>query len=278
MKRLPSGLILLDTLDLICISFSIGSSLSYLIRKYKDRGKIDPIILELREKSPVLPICIDGTPLKIPSFRGGSEIKGFSLLIKNKKLLNLIFAVIQLNKKRKLFRLLQIHFALMNALLTSSVGIRFGAGGYSDYTQIMLIILPSTISGFLVSNLSSNYLVAMILPLLIVFNRGIEDIEDPSQKCLDLCKFAEQFHNKELLIEMKKLDLFVKEDQPALSFPIICIEEKLSLLQRYKLKELIVNEKNRNRVKHFAEFIKKFPDCDPYIDAIYEEVVEKTFE
>jgi hypothetical protein len=41
MKRLHTGLIVLDTIDIICISFSAGSVIAYLVkiyRKYKNKG------------------------------------------------------------------------------------------------------------------------------------------------------------------------------------------------------------------------------------------------
>ena len=45
MKRLHTGLILLDTVDIICISVSVGSGIAVLIRtyiKYKGRRVEDP--------------------------------------------------------------------------------------------------------------------------------------------------------------------------------------------------------------------------------------------
>lgn len=37
--------------------------------------------------------------------------------------------------------------------------------------------------------------------------------------------------------------------------PLLCVEEKLSLLERYKLKEVIKSTKVQKRVQHFSEFI-----------------------
>ena len=51
MKRLHTGLIIFDTIDIICISFSAGSGVALLIRKYrkyKGRRGEDPIVLELK--------------------------------------------------------------------------------------------------------------------------------------------------------------------------------------------------------------------------------------
>jgi hypothetical protein len=54
MKRFYTGLIILDTIDIICISFSTGSGIALLIRKYrkyKGRRAEDPIVVELKKKS-----------------------------------------------------------------------------------------------------------------------------------------------------------------------------------------------------------------------------------
>jgi hypothetical protein len=59
---------------------------------------------------------------------------------------------------------------------------------------------------------------------------------------------------------------------------LLCVEEKLSLLERYKLREVIKSAKARKRVQHFSEFIKKFPECDADPEAVYEEIVEKIAE
>jgi len=58
---------------------------------------------------------------------------------------------------------------------------------------------------------------------------------------------------------------------------LLCVEEKLSLLQRYKLRQLIKSEKARKRVQDFSEFIKKFPECDADPEAVYEQIVEKIY-
>jgi hypothetical protein len=56
MKRLHKGVILLDSVDIICLSFSIGSGLAYLIKKYKKKQNknIDPIVTELKKESLVI--------------------------------------------------------------------------------------------------------------------------------------------------------------------------------------------------------------------------------
>lgn len=87
MKRLHTGMIVLDTIEILCISFSAGSA--YLIkkyRKYKGRGSEDRIVTELKEKSPVIMFSEDRKPLKLPSVRGRDELTEVSLSIKKKKL------------------------------------------------------------------------------------------------------------------------------------------------------------------------------------------------
>ena len=283
MKRLHTGVILFDTIDIICISFSVGSGLAYLIRKHKERRNVDPIVTELKEKSPVIAVSIDGKPLKLPLVRGGDRLKGVSLAIKSKRLAALVRAIVNAKRRQKQFKLLQIIFAILNASLTSSVGLRFAVGGSLDYTQFILIAFPSTVAGFLMGQVIANPLASVLLPLAIFYGRGIEDIPDPYEKCKHLCKVAEEFHNKQLVIEMKKLNSLVEDTSTALQLPLdkvplVCVEEKLSLLQRFKLRKLIESERAQKRVQHFSEFIKKFPECDADPEAVYEQVVEKITE
>jgi hypothetical protein len=54
----------------------------------------------------------------------------------------------------------------------------------------------------------------------------------------------------------------------------MCVEEKLSLLERFKLKQLIKSENAKKRVKYFSEFIKNFSECNVDPEAIYEKIVE----
>lgn len=283
MKRLPTGLIVLDTLDIICISFSAGSGIAYGIRKYRKYKKYkrprgeDPIVTELKKKSPVTMSSEAGKPLKFPLVRGGDRLKGLSLLIRNKKLAILVRAIVNAKRKEKQLRLLRVFFMVFNGLLTSSFGLRFAVGGSLDYTQFILIAFPSTVGGFLMGLTTVNPLASVFLPLAILYGHGIEDTPDPYEKCQAICKVAEEFQNKQLAIEM------VEDTSTALQLPLdkkhlLCVEEKLSLLQRYKLRELTESAKARKRVQHFNEFIKKFADCDVDPEAIYEQIVEKVAE
>jgi len=284
MKKLHSGVIILDSIDIICISFSVGSGLAYLVRRHKEKRDVDPIVSELKQKSRVIAISTDGKPLKLPLVRGGAETpKVLSLAIKNKRLAALIRAIATAKKSQKFLRLLQIYFAVLNASLTSSLGLRFAVGGSLHWTQIILISAPASVGGFLVGQAIANPLSSVFLPLVILYGRGIENIPDPYEKCKIFCKVAEEFHNNQLAIEMVKLNSMVEDTSTALQLPLdkvslVCVEEKLSLLQRFKLRQLIKSERVQKRVQHFSEFIKQFPECDVDPKDVYEQVVGKITE
>jgi len=286
MQRLHTGLIVFDTIDIICISFSAGSGIAYLIKKYR-RSKVrkgeDPIVTELKQRSSITTFSETGKPLKLPLVRGGEILKGFSLVIKNKTLAILVRAIAHAKRKQKQLRLLRFFFFTFNTLLTANVGLRFAVGGSLSYTQFILIAFPSTVGGLLMGLVTANPLASVLLPLAILYGRDIEDIPDPYQKCKYLCKVAEEFHNKQLAIEMKQLNSLVEDTSTALQLPLdkaplLCVEEKLSLVQRYKLKQLIKDPKVRKRVQYFSEFIKKFPECDADPEAVYEQIPEKIAE
>jgi hypothetical protein len=160
MKRTPSGLLILDLFDVGCLAFSFGATVCYVIEKQKTEKNIDSIIGELKRKSRifkrkslVIPIYTDGTEIKVnvvAKLRGGHEIKGLyliSLILKNKKLITLIKNFMEVTRKRKQIRLF---FAIVNAFLTSSIGIRFASGVSLSYMQFLQIIFPSSAAGFLV--------------------------------------------------------------------------------------------------------------------------------
>jgi hypothetical protein len=282
MKRLPTGIILLDTIDIICISASAGSGIAILIRtyrKYKGRSVEDPIVRELKKTSLLKMFSKSGKLVKLPLVRGGEEIKRlriYSLLIKNKRLATLVRAIVNAKIKQKQLKSLQLCFLVLNVLLTRGVGLRFAIGGSLDYVQVLLIAFPSTVGGLMMGLASANPLANVLLPLAILYGRGIEDIPNPSEKCKAFCKVAEEFHNGQLTIQMEKLSPLVENPSTVVDkVHLLCVEQKLSLVERYKLKELIKSKKARKRVQHFAEFIKKFPECDPDPKALYEAIVEK---
>jgi hypothetical protein len=290
MKRLYTGTIVFDWIDWLCLSFSLGASLSCIVRNYKNNPKgFDPIIGELKKESlllqnlePMILSSTDGDILKLPALRGG-ELKGVSFTIKSKKFAALLKKLFETKRKQKLVKLLQIFFLTINQLLNSGIGIRFAVGGSLEYTQIILLSLSGSVGGFLVGQIIENPLPTILLPLIIVFGREIEEIADPYEKCKRFCQIAEDFHNKEHLIEMQKLKSLIEETALELKLPIDkvpllsveCVENKISILQRFKLRQLIENAKVKKRVMHFNEFIKKFPECSVDLEEIYQEVVEK---
>lgn len=80
-------------------------------------------------------------------------------------------------------------------------------------------------------------------------------------------------------MKMENLNSLVEEAAAALQLPLdkvplLCVEEKLSLLQGYKLKALIKSAKAKKRVQHFSEFIKKFPECDADPETVFQEIME----
>ena len=79
-------------------------------------------------------------------------------------------------KKQKLVKLLQINFAIFNAVLTSSTGLHFAIGGSLDYTEFILIAFPATVGGFLMGQVIENPLAIALLPLTIFYSHGISSI------------------------------------------------------------------------------------------------------
>nr|WPV76398.1 hypothetical protein [Naviculales sp.] len=285
MKRILNKVIIFETFDIICICFSFGATLAYLNRKIKqkrnlDPQNLDPIVNDLKRRSPlVIPVNVDGTPMKLPLIRGGADnvpVEGLSLTIKNKKLADLIFAIRLYIRKYKKLKLLQIFFAALNASLTTNCGIRFAVGGSLNYVQIILLIFPSTVVGYMVEQIVSNPLVSIFSPLLLILGRGINDIpnEDSVEQCRILCKYAQEYHNDKFFVEMKKLNPAIKDSPIKLEVPFECIEEKLSIVERFKLRRLIKSKKTQKQVQYFKEFIKKFPQCDADSDDVYKEIID----
>ena len=282
MRRLYNGTIILDSLDLLFISFSGGSLIAYGFRKYQDFRNIrivnDPLIHELKRKSPIQMFSEKGKFLRLPLplIRGGENIEIFSLVFDNKKLaLRMASLIRRVRVNQKKLRVFQTILFILNSMLTSSIGVRIAVEGSLDFTQIILICIPSGVAGFLIELLNTNPLISIILPLAILFSRGVEDIShNNDQKCKLICKAIEEYHNKKLILEMKNGNLIVENLASLVSneLPLHCIEEPLSLVERYKLKEVIKSVNGRKRVQHFSEFIKKFPECDPNPEAMYREI------
>jgi hypothetical protein len=280
MKRLFNGLIVFDRFDIICISFSAGSSIALVIKSYKsykERRNIDPIVAELKKKSLLLTVSESGKPLKAPLIRGGDQdFEVFSLLIKNKKFAILVRSIFDAMKKRKQLKLLRLCFVTLNTILTTSVGLRFVVGGSLSYTQFLLIAFPSTLGGLILGLVSSNPLTTILLPIFLMYSRGIEDIPNSSEKCRIICEVPKELENKELMIKMKELNVLVEDTSIRFDKPHLrCVENKLSLLQRYKLTEVIKSQHAKNRVQYFNEFIRKLPECDVDPKEVLHEIVKK---
>jgi len=81
-----------------------------------------------------------------------------------------------------------------------------------------------------------------------------------------------------MAIEMEGFDSFLDAVSPALPLDtvhVVCVEEKLSLSQRYKLRKLVESEASQKRVQDFYTFIKKFPECNANPEDVYNEVIGK---
>jgi site-specific recombinase XerD len=222
---LHTGLILFDRIDIICMSFSAGFTIAYCFKKYRNYRRIkitgeDTIVDELKRKSPINMFSEKGNPLKLPLMRGGDNIRGFSLMIRNKKLAQIMMAIVNVRKNPKKLRLLQDVLFILNRLLTTSTGLHIVAGGSLSYAQIILITFPSTIGGFLMGTIYAYSLASAVLPIAILFGRGIEDIPDLYEKCRFICKAAEEYHNQQLMLEMENLDSLLVDAVAALQLPI----------------------------------------------------------
>jgi hypothetical protein len=303
MKRInQTGVIILDMFDLICLSISFGATLVCFYNIYKEhkerRNGNDSLVTDLREKSPIVTYSEKGKPLKLPSIRGGDmeNLQGyppndqlsknfkivFSTVIKSRKFFEIWQSIMYARKAKRHLKLLQFVFMIGNAVLTKSVGLRVAIGGSYSYTEIIIISFASTISGVVLALISKYPYIAATIPLGLVYGRGIEavDLPNPAEKCRIICKAAEQIHNKQMLIEMKQLTPLVKNTSAALDLPVepvyvACVEEKLSIVERFKLKEVIRSEKAKKRIQNFSQFIKKFPECDVDPNVVYPEIVKK---
>lgn len=234
----------------------------------------------------------NGKPLQLPLIRGGSTFiteekllisKFFSILIKSRRIARFLNLLNDAYTRHRQLKLLRYFFLVFNNVLTRQIGLRIGvciAEGL-DASLIIFIVLPSTLAVLVVGLTTKYALPSALLTLAILFGRGIETITDPYEKCRILYKYAEQVHNKQLRIEMKNINSIVETTATSLQFQVeevhvACVEQKLSLFERYKLREVIKSPKARRQVKHFSEFIKKFPECDADPKAVYAEIVDKT--
>ena len=134
--------------------------------------------------------------------------------------------------------------------------------------------------GFSVEFIYEHPLTNILLPLLVLYVRNIkiENLPDHYEKCSLICKTAEQYYNKQPAIEMGNFNSFIQNGTelqlPLNKEPLLCVEDKLSLLQRYKLRKLTESLKAENKIQYFNEFIQKFSESDPDPEAVYEEILK----
>ena len=247
----------------------------------------DPIVSELKKKSPITVYSENNQPLRLPlqKARGGDQTrhKVVNLIIKSKRLSRVLKALVEAKKHQKKLKLLQEALYTINTILTARAGLHILAGGSLNYIHIIFVAAPSSLAGFLMALKLPNPLISTLVPILILYGRGIEDIPDSFEKCRIICKAAEEYHNGQVKTEMKKLGSLVEETADVLKLPIdktpfICVEEKLSITQRFKLKQRIKGKALRRRVQHFNEFIKQFPECKSDTETLYQEALEQVTE
>ena len=58
-------------------------------------------------------------------------------------------------------------------LLSTGFGLRVAVGGSLDYRQIFLFVIPSTVGGFIIAQLSSLPIFGVLIPLAILSGRAI---------------------------------------------------------------------------------------------------------
>lgn len=57
-----------------------------------------------------------------------------------------------------------------------------------------------------------------MLPITILFGRGIEDIPDSYEKCRLICKADEEYNNKKIRLEMDNLNSLVENLEARLRY------------------------------------------------------------
>lgn len=289
MYKLRNGVLLLDAIDLLCISSLSGCIIAFLFNKYKDNKCADPIVKdnkwadpvvennkwtdpivkELRNTSPLIMLSRSKKILRFPLVRGGNDIQVFYLFIQSRKLARALFLLWNARENQRRLKLLQVILFMSNKFLFTNTGFIFGSAVSTNlsYTQIILIMFPGTLSGFLVSSLLTFPLILSVLPIAIMMGRfSVQDIVDSHEHCRVLCKAAESYHNKKLVLEMKNSEKLLP--------PLKCVEQRVSLVERHRLIEIVKNNKSKARIKHFSEFLKGFPECDATKEDVYEEIVK----
>lgn len=138
----------------------------------------------------------------------GVDNNRIRLVIKNERLAKIIKATFRAQQKQKHVQFVQEFFAVLNAFLSFGAGLHFAIGGSLDSKQIILIVFPSTVSGFLMLLASKYPLLTILIPLAIW---GIENLPDPFKKYRIFGKAAEEYHNEQpalliyYLLKMRRL-------------------------------------------------------------------------
>jgi hypothetical protein len=284
MKRYPNGSIILDVYDIVLWSFAAGSTLGIAIKWYRrktSKDSPDPIINELKTTSSRMALTENNQFIKlnfITLSRGGEDYRRIvmlaNLILKNKRLAKFIRSIVQLQRHRNQLRLLAIFFGTVNRIVTNNFGFYIHAATYVDYTQFMLLAVGSGSTGLILALFLKHSAMLTILSYVSIYVRGIQDIlPEESNFCKTLCLVAEQVHNQKIKLEMTELIPIIKPEIVELEVPVyVCLEEKLSLVQRYRLQKITGTRKGDKQVQYFNEFIKKFTACDPDQEAIYENI------
>jgi len=100
--KISNGKIIFQTVDIICLSVSAGSGVAWIVKTYqnhKQRRGTDPLVTELKQVSRIRMVSRNEKPLNVPTVRGGAEPRGYSLVLKNKKLARLLMALLSTKKK-----------------------------------------------------------------------------------------------------------------------------------------------------------------------------------
>jgi len=184
-----------------------------------------------------------------------------------------------MQKKTKAIKIIVILLFLLNLILSTSFGLRVAFGGFLCDTKIILFGIPSTVSGFVMGQLSSHTILGVLIQIAILSGLGIKDIPDPYDKSRSIYEVPTEYHNKKMMVEMGNLNSLLENSVSALHLPIdkvplFCPEQPLSLIEGYKLKSLVERAKARNHLQYFSEFIKKFSEYNANPEAVYEDVLE----
>ena len=283
-KIYPNGLVCLDLYDFVLVTFCVGNTIGYVVRrKMAKRSETivqDPIINELKSRSPRLLRSENGMMIKLPlnGARGGNKRSAtmlFSLIIRSPKFAAFLRLLLEAKRKQRQLLFLRIMFTALNKFITNNAGIYIHISNASyDYVKLIMIGVSSTTTGVMLGLFLQNSIALSGFSLLALYMRDIEYVE--YDNCALLCKAVQTYHNTGILQEMRSTIQITKDELLELEPPVYlsCFEEKTSLIQRYKLRELLDSKSGKRRIQHFSEFIKRFPECQPDTEALYKDIIE----